>query len=91
MAEFLIEKGADVNAKDRDAFTPLHLATQLVYTDMAALLIAKGASLNEKEQSWGKTPLHFVAQHGTDALARLLDEGVVDDRDHRVDPVACHA
>ena len=63
-----------MNAKDRDAFTPLHLATQLAHGDVAELLIQHGAELNAKEKSWGKTPLHFVSQFGPESMAALLIE-----------------
>jgi len=63
-----------VNAKDRDAFTPLHLAAQLAQSDVAELLIQHGAELDAKEKSWGKTPLHFVSQFGPEPMAALLLE-----------------
>jgi ankyrin repeat protein len=41
-AEMLIDKGADVNAKDVIGSTPLTLATFNDHTDMAKLLIERG-------------------------------------------------
>ena len=42
----LIDKGADVNARDSNAFTPLMLACKYGFTDIARLLIDHGADVN---------------------------------------------
>ena len=44
----LIAKGADINAKSRDGSTPLHSAAFLGHTEIAELLIQKGAEVNLK-------------------------------------------
>jgi ankyrin repeat protein/spore coat protein CotH len=48
IAKFLIEKGADVNAKSRDGSTPLHSAAFLGRAEISELLIQKGADVNPK-------------------------------------------
>ena len=48
VAEFLIQKGADVNARNRDGGTSLHGAAFLGHADIAALLIQKGADINAR-------------------------------------------
>ncbi len=48
IAQFLIAKGADVNAKNRDGSTPLHSAAFLGRTEIAKLLIQRGADVNPK-------------------------------------------
>ena len=48
VAEILIEKGADVNAKDggTNKQTPLMYASKYGHKDIAVLLIGKGADVN---------------------------------------------
>ena len=58
-----LANGADVNAKRGDFTTPLHLAAQGGYKEIAELLIAAGADVNAKN-NWGSTPLHYAAEEG---------------------------
>jgi len=76
--ELLIEKGADLEALDRDQRTPLHIAAlsgfiedAKPYTDMAKFLIEKGAEVNARDNSQS-TPLHFAAFRGNVHMAELL-------------------
>ena len=77
VAELLLAEGADVNAKDDFAHTPLHHAAQAPIQRSAAtveLLIAHGADANAKDY-FVKTPLHYAAQSPTNrsaATAELL-------------------
>ena len=63
--------GADVEVKDNNGFTPLHIATR----EVAELLIAKGADVNAivaSGQYEGKTPLDAAIQVGRPEVADLL-------------------
>ena len=64
----VLEKGADVNAQDKNGVTPLHLATN---KDVAELLLAKGADIKAKDQN-GKTPLDAAMQEYRQETAKLL-------------------
>ena len=70
-ARFLINHGADVNAKDYFGFTPLHEAIVRGSYDVAKLLIEKGAKVNSKDQ-YGYTPLHLVCIYNRPKMAVLL-------------------
>ena len=61
VALLLLERGADVNAPDKDHVTPLHLASSCGLLDIARLLLDHGATANV-ENIHGQTPLHLVSQ-----------------------------
>jgi ankyrin repeat protein len=59
--ELLINKGADINAKNRRGSTPLHWA---IHDEAKVrLLLSKGADINAK-QAQGRTPLFLAAMLG---------------------------
>ena len=64
--------GTDVNAKDTNFMTPLHIAANNGHKEVAELLIAEGADVNAKGVI-GITPLHYAL---TKEIAELLiDKG----------------
>jgi ankyrin repeat protein len=68
VAELLLAKGADVNAKDKNGTTPLDVAATMCQKDTVELLLAKGADVNATDND-GWTALH-VARNKT--VAELL-------------------
>ena len=62
-----LDKGVDVNVKDRFGFTPLHFAAT---KEIAELLINEGADVNAKDKGW--TPLYHAAWRGHKEVAELL-------------------
>ena len=82
IAELLIAKGADVNAKSDDGWTSLHDATSIGHNEIVELLITKGADVNAKN-NYGNTPLdlasgetvNFLRQHGGKTGEELKAEG----------------
>ena len=52
-----LNAGADVNERDSDGLTPLHLVEK---KEIAELLIAKGAELNPIDNFFKYTPLDFM-------------------------------
>jgi V8-like Glu-specific endopeptidase len=70
MLEYLLKNGASPNTKRYNG-TALHLALSNGYTDVAKLLIEKGAKLNEKD-NYGNTPLHLAARSGRRDVVELL-------------------
>lgn len=81
LAEALIRKGADVNAREKKADrefnsfeTPLTIAAAEGRYKMVELLLGKGAYVNAKNSNnfnnW--SPLHEAAYYGYDEVAELL-------------------
>ena len=65
----LIEKGADVNAKNKWDNTPLHLAAWGDNMELGKLLIEMGADVNAKGYL-DKTPLQYAQSEEMKALLR---------------------
>jgi ankyrin repeat protein len=65
----VIQKGADVNARDQDGLTPLHVAASQTSGDMLDLLISRRADVNAVDKM-GRTPLHWAAGCGGAAMSR---------------------
>ena len=72
ICDFLVERGADVNAKAKDGRTPLHMSLNLETT---AYLVDKGSDVRAKDKK-GLTPLHLMVSGFHVGLAKyLLDKG----------------
>ena len=71
---WLLESGADVNARNRRRSTALHWAVH--DTAKVRLLLSKGAEVNAR-QAEGRTPLHLASMlgNGNEILRMLLDAG----------------
>lgn len=63
ISELLIERGAEINAKDILGRTPFHIAIANEHLDVAKVLLEKGANPAEKDNE-GNTPLHLAAEKG---------------------------
>ena len=85
--ERLIHNGADLNARNENGETPLHIASHVNRVDIAKLLVLNGADINAKS-AFGWTPLHsacidsrltasvaeFLILTGADIHARTADD-----------------
>src|SRR2546421_3829121 len=82
----MLDKGTDVNAKNKNQKTALHLAAKNGYVEVARLLILRGIDINAQAYKgpnytyWGRsakitlgwTALHYAARSGFIDIVRLL-------------------
>ncbi len=78
VAKYLIEKGADINTKDNNGWTPLHLATtnpNVEVVKYVEYLVEKGADIHAKTND-GKTALDLAKEaNNADAVMFLEEKG----------------
>ena len=80
--KFLLEHGAEVNAKRDDLWTPLHLALNDGKLEAARMLLEHHAEVNARNND-GQAPLHLLSRFeprqdedsGLDVARRLLELG----------------
>lgn len=71
----LAAAGADVNTRNDDAITALHLAARGFTSDLVSTLLELGAEVDPRNRS-GQTPLMFAAAQGhADMVKRLIAAG----------------
>ncbi|KAL9243955.1 hypothetical protein vseg_017785 [Gypsophila vaccaria] len=78
--EVLDSGGVDVNFRDIDSRTPLHVAACQSFTDVVDLLIRRGAVVDPKDR-WGSTPLADAIWYKNQDVIKLLEK-------HGAKPVA---
>lgn len=66
-----IASGANVNDDSRNGHRPLQIALAKGHTQVAYLLIERGADLRWRDRS-GKTPLQMAINHGQFQIAELI-------------------
>ncbi|KAI8426788.1 hypothetical protein MSG28_014472 [Choristoneura fumiferana] len=71
LAQLLLQRGADVHAKDKGGLVPLHNACSYGHYEVTELLVSCGAGVNAADL-WRFTPLHEAAAKGKADIVRLL-------------------
>ena len=75
ICRYLLAHGADVDARNKDEQTPLHLATEAGCAEMVDLLLTHGSDVHATSGS-GATPLYYSARsNDVDIVETLLDAG----------------
>lgn len=84
ITEYLIAKGADLNARDNRKRTALLLAAVAGQEKTAKILISKGADVNLSMNN-GWSPLHFAASRGFPRIVGMLidNDAEIDTKDSR--------
>ena len=71
VCSFLLEKGAEINARSANGSSPIMMAARQGNLETARLLLVKGADLSLSNDS-GETALSWAVKSGDTALAELL-------------------
>lgn len=71
VAQLLLDRGADVNAKSKLGLTPLHEAARRNRKEVVALLLGRGADIDAADKS-RSTPLNLAAERGFAEIVDLL-------------------
>ncbi|CAO2814311.1 unnamed protein product [Amaranthus hypochondriacus] len=69
----MLDSGVDVNFKDIDSRTPLHIASCEGLTDVVKLLLERGAEVGPKDR-WGSTPLADAIHYKNQDVIKLLEK-----------------
>jgi uncharacterized protein len=79
LVEMLVQRGADVSARSRNAMqnTPLHAAAAGKNREAVRVLLERGAVVNARQEG-GWTALHSASQNGDVEMVRLLIAGGAD-------------
>jgi len=73
IVSLLLDHGADVEFRNSEKFTPLHLACDSGFIDSAVLLVQHGADVTTLDaDDW--SPLHFASSEGSLGCVELLIE-----------------
>ncbi len=67
----MVCRGVDVNARDRDGNTALHLAAKYGHAAIVEFLVSQGADVNAANK-YDETPLHWAARNGHAAIVEYL-------------------
>ncbi len=73
ICRLLIDKGAQLEAKDMLSSTPLHWAAIEGHVEIVRLLCDRGADVEARDR-WGSRPLHDAARNGHISVVKELVE-----------------
>ena len=73
LVEILLDYGVSPNIQDENGFTPLFsVANNMNGTEIATLLLEKGADINNNENYTGCTPLHMASENANFSVAETF-------------------
>ena len=72
LVQMLIDKGAAIDATDKDGWTPLHAACRQGNIDVVLLLVKANANIGSRSRA-GKLPREYAVDQGCTRIVELLD------------------
>ena len=81
-AQLLIDEGASLESRDQEKMTPLLIAANAGYEELALFLLSCGADINARSMR-NHTALHFACKRGLLVLGDTLIQKGADINDHR--------
>jgi len=75
VVEFLLDRGAQIDARNKQGRTALMFAATGPFPETVSLLLERGADPNATDQAEGWSPLMFAAAEGNQEVAARLLEG----------------
>ena len=79
----LSKRKIDVNSKNNDGLTPLHIATLFVHLEIVELLLSQRDIMADAKDDEGDTPLMLAARVGHTATMKLLMDRKDANKNHR--------
>ncbi|KAI7762809.1 hypothetical protein LZL87_008250 [Fusarium oxysporum] len=71
IVELLLQRGADVNARDEGGCTPLHISANERHLTKTQLLLEYGADVAARDRA-GRIPLHYACRTGGTEVVKFL-------------------
>ncbi|MEL4895394.1 ankyrin repeat domain-containing protein [Crocosphaera sp. Alani8] len=73
VVQSLVDRGADVNVKDKENATPIMRSVSRNYQEIVKLLIEQGADVNAIND-WGYTPLKYATKLNLKEMQQILKD-----------------
>ncbi|MBP7526703.1 MAG: ankyrin repeat domain-containing protein [Syntrophorhabdaceae bacterium] len=70
--QLLLDRGAEINARDGSDASPLRVACEYGHTELVEALLERGTDVNTRDNFHGQTPLHWACICAWPETARFL-------------------